>query len=95
MKIKDTRALDVEADQLVVLDIDGDSLCEEEIETILDADWWEVEGNSCILVNFEDALEMTETDPVDCGIRITQDTELCYVATGLHRWDGGTAWYHV
>lgn len=71
-----------------------DSYSEDEIERILDANWYETAPNMPILVNFDEVGDLVDdNDPADSGVVFGD--EISKIDNVLHRFDPIEGFYHA
>jgi len=91
MKIRDQYGYSI-PDDLVLLPL-GDTLSPEEVETVLNATWYEIEG---VLLVSARAVDLIAYDnPIDAGVNITQATLADKVQQVLHRYSQEDGFYHA
>jgi hypothetical protein len=81
-------------DDLVVLSGENPQEMTELGLTLVDAaDWYEVDG--ILLVSAKSVQYFLETDPIDCGVRLTPRSKVYAVDYCLHRWNEEDGFYHA
>ena len=80
-------------DDLVILP-DPNYIAEEDIQTVMNARWYDVDG--LLVASYAEIKGLSEDDPLDAGINLSKpDIEIDYVADVLHRWSPEDGFYHV
>jgi len=61
--------------------------------TVMDAEWWEIDGVLCAsaeAINF-----LSEDDPIDAGVDMDNLKEVLYIPNHLHRGSLADGFYHA
>lgn len=81
-------------DDLVVLSREKPQEFTELGLTLMDAaDWYEVDG--ILLVSAKAVQSFLEVDPLDCGLKLSQRSQVFAVHSCLHRWNEEDGFYHA